>query len=63
MFANIQIGKKLAISLIPPLLGLVVLSGVIISDRYREMDELGKTSFLKVLVAFFFFAFLFISRL
>ncbi|WP_336231858.1 methyl-accepting chemotaxis protein [Thalassospira sp. CH_XMU1458] len=42
MFANIQIGKKLAISLIPPLLGLVVLSGVIISDRYREMDELGK---------------------
>jgi methyl-accepting chemotaxis protein len=42
MFANIQIGKKLAISLIPPLLGLIVLSAVIVSDRYREMDELGK---------------------
>lgn len=42
MFANIQIGKKLAISLIPPLLGLVILSAIIIAERYQQMDELGK---------------------
>ncbi|MCC9621202.1 methyl-accepting chemotaxis protein [Thalassospira sp. MA62] len=42
MFANIRIGKKLALSLVPPLLGLVILSGFIISERFVQMNELGK---------------------
>ncbi|MBP3125480.1 nitrate- and nitrite sensing domain-containing protein [Thalassospira sp. ER-Se-21-Dark] len=41
MFSNIRIGKKLAISLIPTLVALIVLSAISITGRYQQMDELG----------------------
>ncbi len=45
MFAflhNIRIGSKMALSLVPLVIGLVVLSLVIVSGRYQQMTELGK---------------------
>ncbi len=45
MFAflhNIRIGSKMALSLVPLVIGLVILSLVIVSGRYQQMTELGK---------------------
>ncbi|WP_417814967.1 methyl-accepting chemotaxis protein [Thalassospira alkalitolerans] len=45
MFAflhNIRIRSKMALSLVPLVIGLVVLSLVIVSGRYQQMTELGK---------------------
>lgn len=45
MFAflhNIRIGSKMTLSLVPLVIGLVVLSLVIVSGRYQQMTELGK---------------------
>ncbi|OSQ31708.1 chemotaxis protein [Thalassospira sp. MCCC 1A03138] len=45
MFAflqNIRIGSKMALSLVPVIFGVVVLSLVIVSSRYQQMSELGK---------------------
>ncbi|RCK53957.1 chemotaxis protein [Thalassospira profundimaris] len=42
MFSDIRIGVKLAISLVPPVIALVVLSLFVIGARYQEMNELSK---------------------
>ena len=42
MFSQISIGKKLVLSLVPPVVGLLILSIILVSGRYQQMDELGK---------------------
>ena len=42
MFSDIRIGSKLAISLVPPVIALLVLSLFVIGARYQEMNELSK---------------------
>ncbi|MDG4718600.1 MULTISPECIES: methyl-accepting chemotaxis protein [Thalassospira] len=42
MFSSIRIGPKIILSLVPPVIGLVILAIVIVSGRFAQMDELGK---------------------
>ncbi len=42
MFNSMRIGPKIVLSLVPPVVGLVVLAIVLVSGRYQQMDELGK---------------------
>ncbi len=43
---NLNIGRKLSIAVLLPIIGLLVYSGMLVSERYQRMADMGRVSML-----------------
>ena len=43
---NLNIGKKLSLAVLLPVIGLLVYSGMLVSERYQQMADMGRVRML-----------------